>query len=675
MQKKLSYLLIMSLNCDTLLAQKPKPELAERDAEFWEKKLRHRKVVISAQRSESRLADSVVQVEVITKEQIREKGARTVTEALNNETGFFIQRNFAGDNLQMQGLDSQYLLILRDGERLNGRINGQYDTGRLRVENIERIEIVRGSASAIYGSDAISGVVNIITARPKKPLVDARLQGGNLGAADATASAVVPLGDFVVRGSGAYRTQQPYRYDEKSVATLGRGINEYGFDSGAEWDFTKNWKLALQGDYSRRRLWGIDAPLSGGVFDRTNLTETAQGSFRLHTTSAANAANSSQAGESVSVARDDNKLENELKADRGKADFKINGSYTLFRDQLLYDQRNDTALDNYENTRENTYTLHAQAATPVLSLGRLTVGSEGIFENLQSPRIRPDTTHRHRIAGYSQFDSRLTDALIVSPGIRVDRDSQFGDYVSPRLGLKWGSEDFIMRASAGVGYRSPSFRELYLYFDNPSAGYTVQGNSTLQPENSRSANLGFEWFATKRISVDSNAYFNDLTNLIQTATAGAVGGVTQYQYRNVASAYTAGADNRIVFYLNRYLRATLGYSYTLAHDRGNDRSLEGRARHRGNAGLLFRYQGLTARLQFSLIDRRPYYMDISGQPPSRDPIFSAPYATVDVNAEYRLLSGLSVFAGGENLNSAGDATYLPLPPLRVYGGARYTFEE
>ena len=203
----------------------------------------------------------------------------------------------------------------------------------------------------------------------------------------------------------------------------------------------------------------------------------------------------------------------------------------------------------------------------------------------------------------------------------------------------------------------------------------MQGNSTLQPENSRSLNLGFEWFATKRISIDTNAYHNDLTNLIQTATAGAVGGITQYQYRNVASAYTAGADSRIVIYLNRYLRASLGYSYTLAQDRAYDRALEGRARHRGNAGLLFRYHGLTTRIQFSLIDRRPYYLDIAGEPPSRHAIWSAAYATVDVNAEYTLLTGLSIFAGGENLNSAGDATYLPLPPHRVYGGARYTFGE
>ncbi len=645
-------------------------EQGQREEDFYARRLRHRKVVISAQRSESRLADSTVQVEVITKEQIREKGARTVTEVLNNETGFFIQRNFAGDNVQLQGLDSQYLLILRDGERLNGRINGQYDTGRLRVENIERIEIVRGSSSAIYGSDAIAGVINIITARPKAALVDAKLQGGNLGAADTTAAAVIPMGDFLLRGSGAYRTQQPFRYDEKSLATLGRGINEYGFDTGAEWDFAKNWKLAFQGDYGRRRLWGIDQPASGGTFDRINLTETAQSSFRLHTRTANGEV---LPGESVSTVRDDNKLANELRADRGKADFKLNGSYTVFRDQFLYDQRNDTALDNYENTRENTYVLHAQAATPLFSLGRLTLGSEGIFENLNTPRIQPSTTSRNRIAGYSQFDTRLFDSVILSPGIRYDRDSQFGDYVSPRLGIKAGSEDFILRLSAGIGYRSPSFRELYLYFENPSAGYTVQGNPALRPEVSRSVNLGIEWYATKYISIDSNGYYNDLQNLIQTAPAGLVGSVTQYQYRNVASALTTGFDSRITLYLSRYLRAMLGYSLTHAYDRSADRALAGRARHRVNAGLLLRYRGFTGRVMVMLVDRRPYYLDQSGEAPSKTPIYSAAYATVDVYGEYALANGLGIFAGGENLNSAGDPAFLPLPPARIYAGMRYTF--
>lgn len=638
---------------------------AEEDA-LYEYKLRHPKIVLSAQRSESRLADSVVQIEVISKEQIREKGARTLTEVLNNEPGFFIQRNFAGDNVQMQGLDSQYLLILRDGERLNGRINGQYDTGRLRVENIERIEIVRGSASAVYGSDAIAGIVNIITARPQKMLVDAKIQGGNLGAADTTAATVIPLGNFLVRGSGAYRTQQPYRYDEKMTATLGRGINEYGFDSGVEWDFLRNWKFAVQGDYSRRRLWGIDTPASGGVFDRTNLTETAQSSFRLHT------ARPTESGVE-SVNRDDAKLARELAADRGKADFRINGSYTVFRDQFLYDQRGDTALDNYENTRENTYVLHAQAATPVFALGRLAIGSEGIFENLNTPRIQPNTTSRNRIAGYAQFDTRILESLLLSPGFRYDHDSQFGDYLSPRLGMKWGSEDFILRLSAGIGYRSPSFRELYLYFENPSAGYTVQGNPRLKPEISRSANVGLEWYATRRISIDSNAYFNGLTNLIQTGAAGTVGPVTQYSYRNVARAITAGSDNRVTLYLLRFLKTTLGYSFTYARDLALDRLLEGRPQHRVHWGLHLHYRGFNMRTMVSFIDRRPYYLDIAGQEAARVPIYSPGYATIDANFEYTFLNGAALFVGGENLNSAGDPRYLPLPPARFYAGLRYTF--
>jgi hypothetical protein len=117
----------------------------------------------------------------------------------------------------------------------------------------------------------------------------------------------------------------------------------------------------------------------------------------------------------------------------------------------------------------------------------------------------------------------------------------------------------------------------------------------------------------------------------------------------------------------------LGYSYTYAWDRATDRALEGRARHRANVGLLFRYHGFTGRVMLMLVDQRPYYMDQSGQPPPKAPIYSAPYATVDVYGEYAFANGLGVFAGGENLNSAGDATYLPLPPLRVYGGLCYTF--
>lgn len=676
-------------SCWPLLALRESDEGADDNerASVYEQRLRHRKVVISALRTETQLADSVVQVEVITKEEIRNKGARTVSDVLNNQTGFFIQRStISGDNIQIQGLDSTYLLILRDGERLNGRLNGnQYDLSRLRVENIERIEIVRGSASAVYGSDAIAGVINIVTRQPDKPRSEVRIQGGNLGQFDTAAAVSAPLGDFGFKAAGGYRTQQPFRYNKNSPATNGRGIVDYSGEGGIEYNISKHWVTAVQGDYQRRRLWGTDTPASGGIFDRTNLTETAQAAFRLHTRSDDRTETAAQTADENTVQRDDNKLRKELGAYASKIDYRLNGSYTTFRDQFLYDQRNDTAQDSLEEARENTYVVHTQVGLPLWSAARLAIGGEGFFENMRTPRIRanPQDTNagaattnafvqRNRASGYAQLDTHLAQNLILTPGVRYDHDSQFGDFVSPRIGLKWGNEDFILRASAGVGYRAPSFRELYLYFENPSAGYRVEGNPRLKPEQSKSANLGTEIFLSNRLSLDSNAYYNELTNLIQTGTSGLSGGTAIFQYVNVAKAITTGVDNRLSWFVNRYLKATLGYSLTYAYDLSIGRMLQGRSLHRGHVGLLFRYKGLMLRGMLSLIDRMPYYLSDTATTPDA---YTARYWTADVNAEYSIGAGISIFAGGENLNSAGDATYMPLAPARYFGGARYIFGE
>lgn len=642
----------------------------EEDPVSLEKRLRLKKVVISATRTETQLADSVVQVEVISKEDIRNRGARTVSDVLNNQPGFFIQRSaVSGENIQIQGLDSTYLLILRDGERLNGRLNGgNYDLSRLRVENIERIEIVRGSSSAVYGADAIAGVVNIVTRRPDKPRAEVRMQAGNMGAFDTAAALALPLAEkFGLKAAGGYRTQQPFRYNSDAVQTDGRGLVDYSGEAGFEYAFAQNWVAAVQGDYQRRRLWGIDTPETGGVFDRTNLTETAQTAFRVHT----RRDDSDQAQSAAQTTqRDDAKLRKELTQKYTQADFRLNGSYTRFRDQYLYDQRNDTVQDKYEQTNENTYAIHGQAALPLFSAGRLTLGAEGFFEDLTTPRIIPGFVKRNRISGYSQFETRLGEGFVITPGVRYDRDSQFGDYVSPRFGVKWGNEDFIVRASVGMGYRAPSFRELYLYFENPTFGYRVDGNARLNAESSKSANLGAEAYLTKRLSIDSNAYYNEITNLIQTSTASL--NPLVYQYRNVASALTTGIDNRLIYYYNRYLRFSLGYSLTYAYDVGAQRLLPGRALHRGTVGLLLRYKSLMFRALTAIHDRMPYYLTDTAKTPD---YYTAVFATVDLNMEYVFSHGFSLYAGGENLNSAGDSRYLPLAPARVYGGVRYIFGE
>lgn len=127
-------------------------------------------VVVTGTRTERALSDSVVTTDVVTQEQVLESGASDASEVLESIPGVVVTRSFRGAGVQMQGLDSQYVLILINGQRMIGRRDGVLDLSRIPAERIERIEIVKGAASALYGSDAIAGVINIITREPEHGL-------------------------------------------------------------------------------------------------------------------------------------------------------------------------------------------------------------------------------------------------------------------------------------------------------------------------------------------------------------------------------------------------------------------------------------------------------------------------------------------------------------------------
>ena len=120
-------------------------------------------LVVTGSRTEHSVDESPVSVEVISREDIEQTGGRNVADVLDGQIGVNVQHSFQGSTVQLQGLDSKYILVLVDGERIGGRISGAIDLSRLYIENIERIEIVKGASCALYGSDAIGGVINIIT--------------------------------------------------------------------------------------------------------------------------------------------------------------------------------------------------------------------------------------------------------------------------------------------------------------------------------------------------------------------------------------------------------------------------------------------------------------------------------------------------------------------------------
>lgn len=120
-------------------------------------------VVVTATRTPHRLINTPVITNLITRDEIEATGAENIGEVLEHKAGVIIHRDGHGDGVQLQGLDSEYVLILVDGEPQIGRIAGKLDMARMAVENVERIEIVKGATSSLFGNAALAGVINIIT--------------------------------------------------------------------------------------------------------------------------------------------------------------------------------------------------------------------------------------------------------------------------------------------------------------------------------------------------------------------------------------------------------------------------------------------------------------------------------------------------------------------------------
>lgn len=265
-----------------LASQVPETETQSGREEGGDDGLEVGDVVVTGTRTETPLADSPARLDVITRADIDRSGARDVGELLEEQIGVVVTRSFRGDSIQLGGLDPEYTLILVDGDRAPGRIGGGIDLGRFTIENVERIEILRGPGSALYGSDAIGGVVNILTRRGTRPLeLEASVQGGLsesgsgvAGMLDVGAMGAMREGPLSLRATGGYHVSEAFRRgDAFTTSGSARDQWELGARGSLEIDDVT---IDARADYVVRRLAGVDENATGAVFDRVQLGEQLQ---------------------------------------------------------------------------------------------------------------------------------------------------------------------------------------------------------------------------------------------------------------------------------------------------------------------------------------------------------------------------------------------------------------
>lgn len=604
-------------------------------------------------------AEAAGNVEVIGRERIERSGARDLGEILEEYPGLFVSRSFRGDEILMQGLDPEYVLVLVDGIRVPGRIGGAIDLGRFTIEDVESVEIVRGPSSALYGSEAIAGVINIVTRRSTEPyeLDLATMGGGGAGGLyDATGRAGLATDDFSARLSGGFHYAEPFFIagtpeDALPVAsrpTSGSERLQWSLGGDMRWQTGANTSLDLRVDYLSRRLAGVDRSAGGAVFDRVQLADQLQAVFGA----------SHRAGRTRIRAR---------------------MAYSLFREQYLNDQRNGTALDEVQDNLEQLGELNFQIDTPLDFLRPtgdhlLTLGYNGLFQELQSARLE-GTGRRVRYSVFAQDDWTVLDEggllLAIVPGLRLDVDTQFGTQLSPKIAVRFDPvPQLVLRASYGRGFRAPSFQELLLRFENPTVGYVVNGNPLLGAETSGSLQIGMEWSPLEELRISANFFRNDIEGMITTVTLEDGIGGTEFSYGNVANAYSQGLESMVAVRPLDELVFQASYVLTDAVDATQGRALEGRAMHRITGYLSFDHEawelGATARV--AVTGERPFYADTNGDG-VEETTYAPWFAQCDLRAYKNLTRHFEMFVGVDNLFDAG-GTYLTVRPRTFYGGLR-----
>ncbi|MGQ0506443.1 MAG: TonB-dependent receptor plug domain-containing protein [Myxococcaceae bacterium] len=590
--------------------------------------------IVTGTRLQQRFKESSVATEVLTKTQIRESGARDAAEALQSRPGLEVLSNVGATAVRMQGLGPEYNLILINGQRTVGKLNGGVDLSRLSAEDIEQIEIVKGPASVLWGSDALAGTINIITRKPQRPLGGALTASyGVLNQADVEGAAEASSEKWGVGLSAGYQRRDGYDYDPSTIATNGSSLD--GVQTALTGSYGGRQQSGTHADvrvsYGRRVQRGIDQSTAGAIFDRVSRDNMidALGTVRIPV---------------------------------GDGNFLISTSTSVFDRRYIYDQRGGFSLDDVEDTLDWNVEVQTQVDQ---RFGNHTVlgGATFLNERLSSPRLERGQGRRGRFSLFAQDEWKPTAKLALVGGARLDVDSTFGAVGTPRVAARWSlKESLARRFSSGLGFRAPTFQELLLDFENPSAGYVINGNRDLRPEHSWGTNLNVDWQATEKWGFSLSGFWNELWDMIGYASTNE-GELLRFQYVNISRARSRGLESQVRWQASKLFSVEAGYTLTDARNLTEGTPLEGQASHRAILQARFRHRpwGLTAMVRSSYTGPRPFLTDATVTR-------SRGYVMVDARVAKTLGSYVELFVSGSNLAGFGDAAELPIPPRNVFGG-------
>ena len=582
-------------------------------------------VVVTGTGTRHLLKDAPVQTEVITGRMLSHYGGKSLEEILAGLTASFaFSEGDMGSQMQLNGLGNSYVLILIDGKRIHGDVGGENDLGLIDPHNIEKIEIVKGAQSALYGSDAMAGVINIITKKhtEKGLYADNTTRYGAHRDLRQHNSVALTVGKITTqtnfqlqRSDGWQNTAEELAEGTVLTDSKNKAVNKF-----CDWQLAERLTCQL---LPRLQLYAEGSYYKKDIMRPRNGTHPSCDvyTYDLHYHNA-----SAAIGGKWQFGKSRRPDEVTLDVDWNKHAYYYDYTaktyeYVLLQGEAYGDQDGEwfsvPMMPGQRKLQSDQQRLMASLKGIFhLPCGNtLNAGAEYRYDYLKAPeRTETGTASDHTAALYVQDEYNPLAWLNITAGVRLVDNRNFGIRLTPKVSTMLSAGDFRFRLGWSQGFKTPTVKELhyrYLHVMGSSTFFNI-GNRNLRPQTSNYYSANVEYRSSK-LTASLTGYLNRLYRMIALVNVPVgeipAGITTAYlgdgsnnvqarMYKNMDDARTCGLDVTLSYQVMSGLTLNAAYSYldTKAHLYDADKDclqtvvIDGTAHHKWSASAVYSYK-------------------------------------------------------------------------------------
>lgn len=676
-------------------------------------------MVVTATRTEMSVKEAPSAVQVVDSKKLEQTQAKTLHDALKGALGVNVFNDFQGrSNVSIRGSKSRHVLIMVDGKRLGGELSynsaNAWDVDRIRMEDVEKVEIIRGPAGALYGSDAIGGVINVITKTPEKTTASVNYEYGwyEDGKGAGYKSNLYLQGaekQYSYKVSTGLNNSRPYQisavdeanfYGEEQPLSLNVG---YTFDNGNKlsFDFSRL-KEDTHRTYLTKKKMTDKFSLTGteAVFNknkRTDYAVTYQGSddinnwlFRAYKSvfdkeyakntkypsmGGGSMGGGSMGGGSMGGGSTGGGMPGGMPG--GSTGGMTGGGSGMggAMASLIRPINDDVKRTVSVFEGNNSWTLSDK--------NKLTAGFEYRQDKSEGTRLKKANTSlsgnaytaRDRAeinywAAYVQDELKPTEKWLIIPSVRFDHSDKFGNEVTSRIATTYNAADDVrVKAVVGQGYKTPTVNELYHFWEMyaqvaKNEGEFYVGNPDLQPEKSLSYELAIEKDWGDKTTVHFGLFRNELKDMIQEFDTGmkttdnptlypGIGKDRIMTYKNIPEATMQGAEVSASHKLGKDIYLNLGYTFLDAKDKTEGTRLLDTSKHQLTFGVSYQPENIYAwDVSFDLVSNFNYYYRDNERSTMKDPVYDTKNFTIaNIMTSKYINKDTKIYLGIDNISN------------------------